>query len=466
MRDDSHPYLPNDTSSIRQRLLQSIGLASVNDAFSDIPSAVRLSERLNLPSARSEVQVCKTVETLLQHNISAKTTLSFLGGGAWHHYIPAVVDAVISRGEFLTSYTPYQPEISQGMLQALFEYQSLMSELLEMDVVNSSMYDWATALGEAARMASRVTHRTELLIPHFISPERRATLKAYVKPLGMRIIEMAQPVPQGQIEIEALKEQVSAKTAGIYIENPSYLGFLINNAEAIADIAHDAGSLFIIGVDPTSLGLMKPPGVFGADIVVGEGQPLGNYVNYGGPFLGIFACRNETRLLRQMPGRLVGLTTTIDNQETGFCMVLQTREQHIRREKATSNICTNHALCAVRAAIFLALYGRDGFQELSKYLFTLTQYATRYLTELDGVNTPLFSGCHFKDFTVNFQDAAGLPEFDIHHELLAHGILGGRALSPIFPELGDTYLYSISDLHSIEDFHTLRQAIRAVKEVH
>jgi glycine dehydrogenase subunit 1 len=466
MRDDSHSYLPNDTSSIRQRLLQSIGLASIDDAFSDIPSAVRLSERLNLPLARSEAQVCKTVETLLQHNISAKANLSFLGGGAWHHYIPAVVDAVISRGEFLTSYTPYQPEISQGMLQALFEYQSMMGELLEMDVVNSSMYDWATALGEAARMASRVTHRSELLIPHFISPERLATLKVYVKPLGMRIIEMEQPVPQGQIEIEALKEQVSSKTAGLYIENPSYLGFLIDNADVIADIAHDARSLFIIGVDPTSLGLIQPPGVYGADIVVGEGQPLGNYVNYGGPFLGIFACRNETRLLRQMPGRLVGLTTAIDNQEMGFCMVLQTREQHIRREKATSNICTNHALCAVRAAIFLALYGRVGFQQLSEYLFTLTQYATRYLSALDGVHTPHFSGCHFKDFTVTFQNAASLTKFDIHHELLGHGIMGGRALSPIFPELGDTYLYSVSDLHSIEDIRTLGQELRTVREAH
>ena len=235
MRDDSHSYLPNDTFSIRQKLLKSIGIASVDDAFSDIPSAVRLSERLNLPLARSEAQVCKTVETLLQHNISAKANLSFLGGGAWHHYVPAVVDAVISRGEFLTSYTPYQPEISQGMLQALFEYQSMIGELLEMDVVNSSMYDWATALGEAARMASRVTQRNELLIPHFISPERHATLKAYVKSLGMRVIEMEQPVPQGQIEIEALKDQVSSKTAGIYIENPSYLGFLIDNADAIAD---------------------------------------------------------------------------------------------------------------------------------------------------------------------------------------------------------------------------------------
>jgi glycine dehydrogenase subunit 1 len=464
MRDVSHPYLPNDTPSIRQRLLQSIGLASVTDAFSDIPSAVRLSERLALPSARSEAQVRETVETLLQQNTSAKDNLSFLGGGAWHHYIPAVVDAIISRGEFLTSYTPYQPEISQGMLQALFEYQSMMSELLAMDVVNSSMYDWATALGEAARMASRVTHRSELLIPHFISPERLATLKAYVTSLGMRIIEMEQPFPRGQIEIEALKEQVSSKTAGIYIENPSYLGYLLDNGDAIADVAHNAGSLFIVGVDPTSLGLIKPPGAYGADIVVGEGQPLGSYVNYGGPFLGIFACRNETRLLRQMPGRLVGLTTTLDNQETGFCMVLQTREQHIRREKATSNICTNHALCAVRAAIFLALYGRDGFQQFSEYLFTLTQYAIQHLTALDGVHTPRFSGCHFKDFTISFEDASSLQEFNIQQELLAQGIFGGRALSPIFPKLDDTYLYSVSDLHSIQDIHTLGQAIKTLRE--
>ena len=464
MSDVSHPYLPNDTPSIRQRLLESIGLASVNDVFSDIPSTVRLSERLALPSARSEAQVRKMVETLLQQNTSARDNLSFLGGGAWHHYIPAVVDAIISRGEFLTSYTPYQPEISQGMLQALFEYQSMISELLVMDIVNSSMYDWATALGEAARMASRVTHRSELLIPHFISPERLATLKAYVTSLGMRIIEMEQPFPRGQIEIDALKEQVSSKTAGIYIENPSYLGYLLDNGDAIADVAHDARSLFIVGVDPTSLGLIKPPGAYGADIVVGEGQPLGSYVNYGGPFLGIFACRNETRLLRQMPGRLVGLTTTQDNQETGFCMVLQTREQHIRREKATSNICTNHALCAVRAAIFLALYGRDGFQKFSEYLFTLTQYAIRHLTALDGVHTPFFSGCHFKDFTISFEDTTNPLEFDIQQELLAQGIFGGRALSPIFPELGDTYLYSVSDLHSIQDIKTLGQAITTLRE--
>jgi glycine dehydrogenase subunit 1 len=464
MVEVSHPYIPNDTPSIRRTLLQSLGLASIDDAFSDIPSTVRLSERLALPIARSEAQVRDTVETLLRKNTSAKDNLSFLGGGAWHHYVPAAVDAIISRGEFLTSYTPYQPEISQGMLQALFEYQSMMSELLEMDVVNSSMYDWATALGEAARMASRITHRNEFLIPHFISPERLATLTVYVRSLGMRVVEMEQPFPQGQIEIDTLTEQVSSKTAGIYIENPSYLGYLLDNCDAIADVAHDAGSLFIVGVDPTSLGIIKPPGAYSADIVVGEGQPLGNYVNYGGPFLGIFACRNETRLLRQMPGRLVGLTTTLDNQETGFCMVLQTREQHIRREKATSNICTNHALCAVRAAIFLALYGRNGFQQFSEYLLTITQYAIRHLRALDGVHTPLFSGCHFKEFTVCFENAKTVSGSNLHQALLAQGIFGGRALSPIFPELGDTYLYSLSDLHSIQDIQTLRRAIKTLRE--
>lgn len=464
MGEVSHPYIPNDTPSIRNTLLQNIGLRSVDEAFSDIPSMVRLSERLALPSAHSEAQVRHTVETLLRKNASAKENLSFLGGGAWHHYVPAVVDAIISRGEFLTSYTPYQPEISQGLLQALFEYQSMMSELLAVAVVNSSMYDWATALGEAARMASRVTHRNEFLIPHFISPERLATLKVYVKSLGMRVIEMEQPLPQGQIQVDTLQKQVSPKTAGIYIENPSYLGYLIDNCDAIADIAHDAGSLFIVGVDPTSLGLIKPPGAYGADIVVGEGQPLGNYVNYGGPFLGIFACRKETRLLRQMPGRLVGVTTTLDNQETGFCMVLQTREQHIRREKATSNICTNHALCAVRAAIFLALYGRDGFQQFSEYLLTLTQYAIRHLRGLDGVYTPLFSGCHFKDFTICFEKINNRSGFEIHQELLAQGIFGGRALSPFFPELGNTYLYSVSDLHTIQDIQKLGQVIKTFRE--
>jgi glycine dehydrogenase subunit 1 len=349
------------------------------------------------------------------------------------------------------------------MLQSLFEYQSMMAELLEVDVVNSSMYDWASALGEAARMSARITHRNEFIVPHFLSPERLVVLKSYANPIGIRIKEVRQSLQTGQINLEALKEEVSSQTAGLYVENPAYLGHLVHDMDALAEIAHDAGSLFIVGVDPTSLGVLKPPGRYNADIVVGEGQPLGNYVNYGGPLLGIFACRNEAQLVRQMPGRLVGLTTTKDGEKQGYCMVLQTREQHIRREKATSNICTNHALCALRAAIYMALMGGGGFRRLGEQLFTITQYATQRLSSVDGVRTPVFRGCHFKDFTVNF-DGTEKKGNEISKRLLEWGILGGRPLERDYPELGDTFLYAVTEMHTRGDVDTLCDALKEIME--
>lgn len=459
----SNSYVSNDAVECRQKLLDVIGIHSVDEAFSDIPEKVRLAKRISLPESRSEAEVRREVEGILSKNITSKDLLSFLGGGVWGHYVPAAVDAVASRGEFLTSYTPYQPEISQGMLQSLFEYQSMLAELLEVDVVNSSMYDWASSLGEAARMSSRITHRNEFLVPHFISPERLAALQSYARPIGIMIREVSQSVHTGQISLERLKEEVSPKTAGIYVENPSYFGHLVYPLNAMSEIAHDVGSLFIVGVDPTSLGILTPPGRYGADIVIGEGQPLGNYVNYGGPLLGIFACRNDPRLIRQMPGRLVGMTTTQDGLETGYCMVLQTREQHIRREKATSNICTNHALCALRAAVFVALMGGDGFRRLGEYLLSLTQYVAKRLSTIKGLKTPIFDGCHLKDFTVNF-DEAGKKGAEINRQLLKQGIMGGKSLVRDFPELGDTFLYSVTEMHTRNNVDTLFNVLKEIVE--
>lgn len=404
------------------------------------------------------------MERILSINVTSKDALSFLGGGVWGHHVPAAVDALAGRGEFLTSYTPYQPEISQGMLQSLFEYQSMMAELLEVDVVNSSLYDWASALGEAARMSARITRRNEFVVPHLLSPERLAVLKSYANPIGIRIKEVRQSLQTGQISLDALKEEISPQTAGLYVENPAYLGHLVHNVEVLAEIAHDAGSLFVVGVDPTSLGVLKPPGRYDADIVVGEGQPLGNYVNYGGPLLGIFACRNDPQLIRQMPGRLVGLTTTKDGEDQGYCMVLQTREQHIRREKATSNICTNHALSALRAAIYMALMGGEGFRRLGEHLFSITRYATQLLSKVDGVRVPVFQGCHFKDFTVNF-DGTGKKGIEVSKNLLERGILGGQPLGKDFPELGDTFLYSVTEMHSQGDVDALYEALKKIMEV-
>ncbi len=454
----SHPYLVNDPADRRQPLFDAIGVTSIDELFSDIPLQIRCPPDLALPRPASEVEVRREVEGILRNNVTAKDTVAFVGGGVWSHHVPAAVDALASRGEFLTSYTPYQPEISQGLLQALFEYQSMMADLLAVDVVNSSLYDGASALGEAARMAARVTHRSEFVVPHYLSPERRAVLQAYAEPADIRIHPIPQSVRTGQLSLDALKEVVSPQTAGVYLEVPGYLGHLIQDVEAVAEVAHDAGSLFVVGVDPTSLGVLRPPGQYGADIVVGEGQPLGNYVNYGGPLLGIFACRGDLTLIHQLPGRLVGMTTTKDGREEGYCLVLPSREQHLRREKATSNICTNHALTALRAAMYLALLGGDGLRQLGVHLFALTQYATQRVSRIDGVRAPVMEGRHFKDFTVNF-DAAARTGSEVRTRLLARGILGGHPLGANFPELGDTCLYAVTERHTRADVDVLGDAV-------
>ncbi|MEM2119443.1 MAG: aminomethyl-transferring glycine dehydrogenase subunit GcvPA, partial [Candidatus Bathyarchaeia archaeon] len=366
--------------------------------------------------------------------------------------------------EFLTSYTPYQPEISQGMLQTLFEYQSMICELTDMDVANCSMYDWASALGEAARMAARVKGRSEFLVPKLIHPERLATLKVYAEPAGIKIKTVNYSRQNGQINLADLKAQISDKTAAVYVENPSYLGFIETQVEEIAKLAHDQGSLFVVGVDPTSLGVLRPPGDYGADIVIGEAQPLGNPMNFGGPLLGIMACRDEMSLVRQLPGRVIGLTSTLDGSRKGFCMALQTREQHIRREKATSNICSNEALCAVASAVYMALLGAEGLRELGETILLKANYAMQKLAEIDGVKTPVFEAAHFKEFTVNF-DAAKVSVEEVNKRLLRHGVHGGKDVSAEFPELKETALYCVTELHSKEDIDKLADELsKVVKE--
>jgi len=459
----SNQYIPNDTEEIREKLVKTVGIKETEDLFSDIPKDVRLRKPPSIPSPLSEIEVKREAEKILESNRTVKELISFLGAGVWPHYVPAVVDEVSSRSEFLTSYTPYQPEISQGILQALFEYQSMICELLEMDVANCSMYDWASSLGEAARMAARVTQRNEFLVPHYISPERIAVLRAYAEPAEIKVLEINHTLTNGQIDLEDLKKKISKNTSGVYIENPSYLGFLIDSPAAISEIVHDAGGLFIVGVDPISMGVLRPPGDYGADIVVGEGQPLGNYMNGGGPLLGIFACEDEASLIRQMPGRIVGMTTTQDGRDRAFCMVLQTREQHIRRQKATSNICTNEALCALRAAAYMALLGRRGFKELGEVILSKTHYAIRKLSEIGGIQVPLLKAHHFKEFTVNF-DRTSKTVREVNRGLCERGILGGKPINYEFPELGQTSLYCVTELHTLEEIERLHWSIKEILE--
>ena len=439
-------------------MLDEIGVLTIEDLYKDIPEAIRIKASLKIPSKLSEMEARRHVERLLNKNLSTCDVLSFLGGGIWPHHVPAAVDAVIGRGEFLTSYTPYQPEISQGMLQSMFEYQSMICELTAMDYSNSSMYDWSTALGEAARMASRVTHRGEFIVPHFIHPERLSTLRTYCEPVDIKIVEVAQDKGTGAIDLTDLKRKMSDRTAGVYLECPSFLGFVEESCEEIAQLAHNSGALFLVGSEPISLGVLKAPGEVGADIVVGEGQPLGSHMNYGGPLLGIFACKGDA-LLRQMPGRIIGKTTTQDGKQDAYCMALQTREQHIRREKATSNICTNEALLALAAAMYLALQGPKGLRELCSTILDRTSYAIEKLRKVRGVSAPGFEAFHFMEFTVNF-DKCGRKVADVNEALLKSGIQGGLDVSAYFPELGQTALYCFTEVHARRDIEMLADKLR------
>ena len=459
----NHPYIPNSQPEIKQEMMRELGIKNIDELYADVPEKYRLRKPLKLPEAMSEFEVKRHVESLLSKNRSCDGMPVFLGAGCWPHYVPAVVKEIVQRSELLTAYTPYQPEISQGMLQILFEYQSMICELANMEVSNCSMYDWASALGEAARMATRKTGRNEILIPKIIHPERAATLQAYTKPAGITINRITYDKESGQICLDDLKKKISHKTAAVYIENPSYFGFIESQVDEISNITHGHNSLLVAGVDPTSLGILKPPGDYGADIVIGEAQPLGNAMNFGGPLLGIMACKDDMNLIRQMPGRIIGLTTTQDGSRQGFCMTLQTREQHIRREKATSNICSNEALCAVASAVYMTLLGPEGFRELGETVMYRANYAMRRLSKLRGIRTPVFNSPHFKEFTVNF-DKTGLSVKQVSEKLLQRNVHGGKDLSKEFPEFGQTALYCVTEIHSKEEISRLVEALSEILE--
>ncbi|RJS78681.1 aminomethyl-transferring glycine dehydrogenase subunit GcvPA [Candidatus Bathyarchaeota archaeon] len=461
MGKHNHPYIPNSQPEVKEEMMKEIGIEDIEELYADIPEKYKLKRKLNLPEGMPEFEVKKNVEKILSKNKTCNELSVFLGAGCWPHYVPAVVKEIVQRSELLTSYTPYQPEASQGMLQSLFEYQSMICELTGMEVANCSMYDWASALGEAARMASRLTKRNEILVPKIIHPERLATLHVYAEPAGITVKTVSYNEETGQLNLKDLKSKISEKTAAVYIENPSYLGFIETQVEEIAVETHSKGALFIVGVDPTSLGILKPPGEYDADIVVGEGQPLGNSMNFGGPLLGIFACHDDLKIVRQMPGRVIGMTTTKNGDREGFCMALQTREQHIRREKATSNICSNEALCAVASAVYMSLLGPEGFRELGETIMYKANYAIHLSSQIKGIKAPVFKSPHFKEFTVNFDDA-GLKIEEVNKKLLNYGIHGGKDVSKEFPELGETALYCVTEIHSKEEIERLANALEEI----
>ncbi len=452
----AHPYLPNSVPEIKEKMMEDIGIKKIDDLYVNIPEKLRFKGELDVPGPYTELEVKKLVSDTLEKNMRLKCA-PFLGGGVWPHYVPSVVDEVVSRAEFLTSYTPYQPEISQGILQSIFEYQSLICELVEMAVANASMYDWSSALGEAALLANRLNHSDTVLVPSFISPARLAVLKTYTGPAGMKIEKVGYNKDTGLMDLEDLKSRVDESTAAVYVETPSYLGFAEENVQAIGEIAHAKKAIYITGVDPISLGLLKAPGSYGADVVVGEGQPLGNHMSYGGPLLGIFACNHDNAIIRQMPGRIIGVTETVADKRRAFVMTLQTREQHIRREKATSNICSNEALCSVAGAVYLSLLGPSGLKDLAETCTSRTHYAIRRINDLTGVKAPAFNSYHFKEFVVKYSKKTAV---EVNKVLLAQGYQGGKPLKAEFPELGESALFCVTEMHTKKDIDGLVAALR------
>ena len=456
----SHPFIPNSSPELRKRILDEIGIHNVDELYSDIPARVRLSRPLKIDGFYSEVEVRERIEKLLQQNKSAADFDSFLGAGIYNHYIPAAVKAIMSRAEFQTSYTPYQAEISQGLLQALFEFESMIRDLTAVDAVNSSLYDGSTAIGEAVRMAVRATGRYKVLVPRAIHPDKMSVLRNYTEPVGIKLESVDYDPETGNLDLEDLQSKVDRETAAMFFEVPSFFGILDSGAASIPNLCHEKGALSVVGCDLVSLAGLKPPGEYGADIVVAEGQSISSEMNFGGPGLGIIGCRGET-LLRQMPGRLIGMTTTLDGSSKAFSMVLQTREQHIRRERATSNICTNEALLGIGAAAYLSLLGPKGLYDLFQTILIKTNYAMKTLHDVPGTSTPRFSGHHYQEFVITFNKGADIVS-RVNRELLAAKIHGGRSLVNDFPELRQSSLVCITEVSSMEAIDRLRGTMTKV----
>ncbi|MHA2073112.1 MAG: aminomethyl-transferring glycine dehydrogenase subunit GcvPA [Candidatus Hodarchaeales archaeon] len=446
-----HPFLPQSEFQI-ESMLNLIGVSSIEDLFQNIPDKLKFLGELSIPESHSEKETLTRVKEILSKNKTTEEMSSFLGAGVYNHVIPTIIPALLGRSEFYTSYTPYAPEISQGMLQALWEYQSMIAEITKLDLVNSSMYDMATALGEAALMCTRVTKREIFLVPSYLQPERFQTLQTYTKGPNISVLTYPYDQETGKTDLNSLIEILKkneGKISGIYIENPNFWGIIEEDSQKIGELAHDNGSLYVVGVDPISLGVLKSPGDYGADIAIGEGQSLGLPMNFGGPLLGIFAVRNDRKLSRAMPGRIIGLTTEKNSNKRAFTMTLQTREQHIRREKATSNICTNNALCAVASCIYLSLLGPAGLKQVAETNLARTTYFMKELDTINGIYSPHFSGPIFKEFVFKIDEDISTNDLDDFLE--KKNIHLGFPLQSYFPELKNSYLSAVTEMITLND---------------
>lgn len=437
-------YVSN-TDTDRLEMLQTIGVSSIADLLSSIPESVQRHRPLDLPPALDEIALVRHLQSLALRNTDLESNLCFLGAGIYDHFRPAVINALISRGEFATSYTPYQPELSQGMLQAVYEYQSLICALTGMDISNASMYDAATGLAEAALMACDHSDRKEVLVLATVNPHYRQVIATYLHATGYTLVEA--PLNHEGDSVETLRPLFSTSTACVIFQQPNFFGSL-EDVNAVVELAHRNGALAISAVDPISLGLLKPPGEYDVDIVVGEGQSLGNPMGFGGPLLGFFACKKQ--FIRKFPGRIVG--ATVDQQgRRGYTMTLRTREQDIRREKAASNICTNEALLALAATVYLCEMGKTGLRHVADLCLQKAHYAREMLSKIPGVSIYADNRPFFKEFVMQLPKAPA----EVNKYLLRHHIVGGLPLGKYYPELENHILLCVTETKTKQDIDHL-----------
>ncbi|MCO0599260.1 aminomethyl-transferring glycine dehydrogenase subunit GcvPA [Peribacillus butanolivorans] len=459
MSQKVHPYIPNMVPEVQAEMLKVIGAESIMELYSCIPEELQLKEDLQIPPALTEYELRRHIEGILNKNTSTKEYVNFLGAGCWQHFIPAVCDEINQRSEFLTAYAG-EPYEDHGRFQALFEYQSLLAELLDMDVVNVPTFDWGQAAATSIRMAARITGRKKVLLAKTVAPERSKIIINYGTPtLEFEYVQF--DTKSGEMDLEDLKTKLKEDVAALYFENPSYLGFIEAQGQEISNLLKENESLMVVGVDPISLGILAPPNDYGADIVCGDLQPLGMHMNYSGGQAGFIATRNEVKFVNEYPSRLFGIVPTIKEGEYGFGDVAYERTSFAQREKGKESVGTQTALWGITAGVYLALLGPDGMQEVGQTIMQNSQYVVQQLNQIANVKGSHFESPFFKEFIVDFNQTGNTVE-QINQRLLEKKIFGGKDLSIEFPEFGQTALFCVTEIHTKEDIDGLVQALKDI----
>ncbi|MBX9976261.1 aminomethyl-transferring glycine dehydrogenase subunit GcvPA [Cytobacillus firmus] len=456
-----HPYIPNMVPEVQEKMLKVIGANTVDELYSCIPDEIKLKEEMHIPKALTEWELRRHIEKSLNKNTGANEYVNFLGAGCWQHFIPAVCDEINQRSEFLTAYAG-EPYEDHGRYQALFEYQSLLAELVDMDVVNVPTFDWGQAAATSVRMAGRITGRKKILMAKSVAPERSKIIMNYGSPeLECEFVDF--DIKSGLMDLEDLKAKLNYDVAALYLENPSYLGFIESQGPEISKLLKEKKALMIVGVDPISLGVLAPPSHYGADIVCGDLQPLGMHMNYSGGQAGFIATHDDETFINEYPSRLFGIVPTVKEGEYGFGDVAYERTSFAHREKGKESVGTQTALWGITAGVYLALMGPSGIQEVGQTIMQNSQYAVQEINKIQSVKGSLFESPFFKEFIVDFNKTGKTIE-EINQGLLECKIFGGKDLSKEYPELGQTALFCVTEIHTKEDIDYLAVSLKGVLE--